>query len=180
VFSGCENDGGQQYLISYLESQGIPDKQVALYLLSHANTTERADRHCFTLTSKISNIHGVNLQTTKSRDEANLCLTNMVALARDYVEPTTNRQTPITQREKMRAAGTWMINGIWDPQWRMRCLIKAMHQLQPKVVAEKGVDRDVTSLLSKLRHDHFFETIPDEHIKSQTTLVRGAVLAVMA
>ena len=72
-----------------------------------------------------------------------------------------------------------MINGIWDPQWRMRCLIKAMHRLQPKVVAEKGVDRDVTSLLSKLRHDHYFDTTPDKHIKSQPVLVRGAVLAVM-
>jgi hypothetical protein len=58
----------------------------------------------------------------------------------------------------MRAAGVWMINGIWDPQWRMRCLIKAVHRLQPKVVPEKGVDRDVTSLLSRLRHDHFFGT----------------------
>jgi hypothetical protein len=80
----------------------------------------------------------------------------------------------------MRAAATWMINGVWDPQWRMRCLIKAMHRLHPKVVPEKGVDRDVTSLLSKLRHDHYFETTPDGHIKSQPVLVRGAVLAVMA
>ena len=158
----------------------MPDKQITLYLLSHAKTAERADRHSFSLINKISIIHNMNLQTTRSRDEANLCLANMVALARDYVDPTTNRQTPITQCEKMRAAGTWLINGVWDPQWRMRCMIKARHRLQPKVVAEKGVDRDVTSLLSKLRHDHFFVTTPDEHIKSQTTLVRGAVLAVMA
>jgi hypothetical protein len=73
-----------------------------------------------------------------------------------------------------------MINAIWDPQWRMRCLIKAMHRLQPKVVPEKGVDRDVMSLLSKLRHNHFFETTPDVHIKSQPALGRGAVLALMA
>jgi hypothetical protein len=73
-----------------------------------------------------------------------------------------------------------MINGVWDSLWRMRCLIKAMHRLQPKVVPEKGVDRDVTALLSRLRHDHFFETTPDKHIKSQLVLVRGAVLAVMA
>jgi hypothetical protein len=61
---------------------------------------------------KISNIHGVNLQATKSQDEAKLCLVNMVALAREYVDPKTNRQTPITQCEKMQAAGVWMINGI--------------------------------------------------------------------
>jgi hypothetical protein len=96
VFSGCENDEGQQYLISYLVSQGMPDKQVALYLLSHAKTTERANRHSFTLMNKISNIHGVNRRTTRSRDETNLCLASMVALARDYVDPTTNPQTPIT------------------------------------------------------------------------------------
>jgi hypothetical protein len=62
----------------------------------------------------------------------------------------------------------------------MCCLIKAMHRLQPKVVSEKGVDRDVTSLLDRLRHDHYFETTPDRCIKSQPVLVRGAVLAVMA
>jgi hypothetical protein len=158
----------------------MPDKHVSLYLLSHAKTTKRADKQSFTLMSKISNTHGLNLQTTKSRDEAKLCLASMVALARDYVDPRTNRQTPITQCEKMRAAGVWLINGVWDPQWRMRCLIKAMHRLQPKVVPEKGVDRDVTSLLGRLRHDHFFETTLDKYIKSQPVLVRGAVLAVMA
>jgi hypothetical protein len=130
--------------------------------------------------SKISSIHGLNLQATKSLDEAKLCLANMVALARNYVDPRTNRQTPITQCEKMRAAGVWMTNGVWDAQWRMRCMIKAMHRLQPKVVPEKGVDRDVTSLLSRLRHDHYFETTPDKYIKSQPVLVRGAVLAMMA
>jgi hypothetical protein len=52
--------------------------------------------------------------------------------------------------------------------------------MQPKVVPEKGVDRDVTSLLSRLRNDHFFETTPDKYIKSQPVVVRGAVLAVMA
>jgi hypothetical protein len=107
---------------------------------------------------KINNIHGVNLQAARSRDEATLCLANMVALARDYVDPKTKRQTPITQCEKMRVAGIWMINGIWDPQWRMRCLIKAMHRLQPEVVPGKMVDRDVMSLLSKLRHDLFHGT----------------------
>jgi hypothetical protein len=76
--------------------------------------------------------------------------------------------------------GVWMINSIWDPQWRVLCLIRAMHRLQPKVVPEKGVNRDVTSLLSRLRHDHFFETTPDKYMKSQPVLVRGAVLAVMA
>jgi hypothetical protein len=112
VFSVYENEEGQRYLISYLVSQGMPGKQVSLYLLSHAKTTERADRHSFTLMNKISSIHGLNLQATKSRDEAKLCLANMVALTRDYVDPRTNRQTPITQCEKMRAAGIWMINGI--------------------------------------------------------------------
>jgi integrase len=38
----------------------------------------------------------------------------------------------------------------------------------------------VTSLLNRLRHDHYFETTPDRHIKSQPILVRAAVLAVMA
>jgi hypothetical protein len=91
VFSEYENEEGQRYLISYLVSQGMPDKQVSLYLLSHAKTTERADRHSFTLMNKISNIHGLNLQATKSQDEAKLCLANMVALARDYVDSRTNR-----------------------------------------------------------------------------------------
>jgi hypothetical protein len=104
----------------------MPDKQVSLYLLWHAKTTERADRHSFTLMSKISSIHGLNLQATKSLDEAKLCLANIVALARDYVDPRTNRQTPITQCEEKRAAGVRMINGVWDAQWRMRCMIKAM------------------------------------------------------
>jgi hypothetical protein len=36
------------------------------------------------------------------------------------------------------------------------------------------------SLLSRLRHDHYFETTPDRHIRSQPILVRGAVLVVMA
>jgi hypothetical protein len=65
----------------------MPDKQVSLYLLSDAKTTERADRHSFTLMNKINNIHGLNLQATISRDEAKLCLDNMAALARDYVDP---------------------------------------------------------------------------------------------
>jgi hypothetical protein len=134
--------------------------------------------HSFTLMNKISEIHGLNLQATKSRHEAKLCLASMIALARDYIDPKTNRRTQITQCEKMRAAGIWMINGIWDPQWRMRCLIKAMHRLQPKVVSEKEVGQDVTSLLSRLGHDHYFETTPDRHIRSQLILVRGAVLAV--
>jgi hypothetical protein len=180
IFSGHENDAGRPYLMPYLRSQDMPEKQMSLYLLSHAATTERADMHSFTLMDKIGKIHGLNLHATRSRDEARLCLTNMVPLAHDYVDPKTNRQTPITKCKKMRAASIWVINGIWDPQWRMRCLIKAMHWLQPKVVPEKGVDRDVTSFLSRLRHDHYFETTPDRHIRSQPLLVQGAVLAVVA
>jgi hypothetical protein len=129
VFGGYENKEGQRYLISYLVSQGMPHKQVSLYMLSHAKNTHRADRHSFTLMSKISNIHRLKLQATKSQDEVKLRLANMIALARNYVDPKTSRQTPITQCEKMRAAGVWMLNGIWDPQWRMGCLIKAMHRL---------------------------------------------------
>jgi hypothetical protein len=44
----------------------MPGKQVSLYLLLQVKTTERADRHSFTLMSKISNIHGVRLQATRS------------------------------------------------------------------------------------------------------------------
>jgi hypothetical protein len=94
LFSGCENDEGQRYVISYLVSQGMTDKQVSMYLLSHAKTTERADRHSFTLMSKISNTHGVSLQATKSRDEAYRCLADMVAWACDYVDPE-NEQTDV-------------------------------------------------------------------------------------
>jgi hypothetical protein len=46
--------------------------------------------HSFTLMDKISKVHGLNLQATRSRDEAKLCLANMVALARDYIDPKTN------------------------------------------------------------------------------------------
>jgi hypothetical protein len=101
VFGGHENDAGRPFVMSYPRSQGIPEKQISLYLLSHAKTTERADMHGFTLMDKISRIYGLNLQAAKSRDEAKLCLVNMVALARDYVDPKTNHQTPITQCEKM-------------------------------------------------------------------------------
>jgi predicted ATP-grasp superfamily ATP-dependent carboligase len=93
----------------------MPEKQMSLYLLLHTTTTERADMHSFTLIDKISKIHGLNLQTTKLWDEARLCLANMVALARDYIDPKTERQASITQCEKLRAAGIWMMNGIWDP-----------------------------------------------------------------
>jgi hypothetical protein len=94
----------------------MPEKQMSLCLPSHATTTEGADMPGFTLMDKISKIHGLNLQATRLRDEHKLCLANIIALARDYVDPKTKRQTPITQCEKMRAAGIWMINGIWDPQ----------------------------------------------------------------
>jgi hypothetical protein len=39
----------------------MPEKQMSLYLLSYATTTERADMHSVTLMDKISKIHGLNL-----------------------------------------------------------------------------------------------------------------------
>jgi hypothetical protein len=90
----------------------MPANQISLFLLSHAKTTERADGHSFKLMSKMEEIHGLNMNATKSHDEAKRCLVNMIALVRDYTDPSSNRRTPITQCEKMRAAGTWMINGV--------------------------------------------------------------------
>jgi ribonuclease HI len=48
------NDAGEAFVVSYFRTQGMPENEIALYLHSHADTTFRGDRHCFTLMEKIS------------------------------------------------------------------------------------------------------------------------------
>jgi hypothetical protein len=61
-------------MIAYLRAQGMPNNENPLYLKSHADTTFRGDRHCFTLIEKIGKANGLDLLATSSYDSAKFCL----------------------------------------------------------------------------------------------------------
>jgi hypothetical protein len=158
----------------------MPEYEIPLYLNSHADTTFRGDRHSLTLIEKIGKANGLDLAGTTSLDGAMFCLTSIIAHARTYTDAKTNRRIPLSQLEKIRATGTWMINGIWDPKWRLRCILRAAHRETPTVEPVKEVNLDVTPLFRRLRRDFWIRTTPGRFVKRNTVCTRGVTLGMIA
>jgi hypothetical protein len=60
VFTGHENDGGEQFLYEFLRTHGIPEAMIAIFKTSNRPNTFRSDRRALRLLQLASDLYGVN------------------------------------------------------------------------------------------------------------------------
>jgi hypothetical protein len=153
---------------------GFDDNDIADCKASHRPTTWRGDRHAFRLFAESSAKLQLSLVRATSKDNA------FNILAAVFSSLTHTLSVPLSACTKMRGSLTWLINYAWDPQWRMRCSLRAAQRQRPVIEPAPSEDCDVTLLLGLLALPRWQATIPNSNVPLITaTSDRGVTLTVV-
>jgi hypothetical protein len=156
-----------------MKAMRFSDDEIADCKGSHRATTWRNDRHSFRLF--FSNAQRLNLQleSATSKEEA------LSMLASVFAATTKNHGLPLSASDKMRSSMIWIINYVWDPVWRMRCIMRTAQEARPSVQAAPREDSDVTSFLGLLALPRWLASTPNRHIPTDLTSHRGMGLCMV-
>ena len=156
---------GESFLDAFHSRNGVKGSLAVAVKKSHRPNTFRTDRRALTIINCINEASGRPWDKADSQSQA------LATLAQTLTTAATFRHARVCPNgismnmlDKVRAVGVWMVRACWDMEWRMRLVMKSLHEDNPKIQPGPEVDWSETlpRIISTLRLDRWTQITPNK------------------